>query len=831
MQNETLRHAQGELEAIRDNFAELYEFAPVGYFTLTADGVIKKLNLTAVTLLGTERKQLLNRYFRALVAHQDQHHWLHFFAHVKAHGAKDSIELSMQRRDGTVFQAQLHCVNPPSTTPTEALQVAMVDVSARADAQAVLTRQTQLLDHTGELAKVGGWEVNLHNMKLTWTKETFRIAEINSDVVPPIEEAINLYAPEARPVIEAAVQAAINNGTPYDLELPFITAKGRHLWIQTQVFAEMQHCKAVRIYVTFQDITERKQTALILQESEQHTKAILDNMLDGVITINANGLIDSFNKAASHIFGYVAEEVLGRNVSILMPEPHKNLHDNYLKQYFDTGEEHILGKQREVTGQHKDGHSFPMSLSTSKILRNGETVFIGLVRDITEQRHANEEINRLAFYDPLTNLPNRRLLFDRLKQAMHTSKRTSQHGALMFLDLDYFKQLNDTLGHDAGDELLQQVAIRLQACVREGDSVARMGGDEFVILLEALSAVPNEAAAQAELIAQKILASLGQAYRLRKNSYVITPSIGIVTFFQQNESMEELLKKADVAMYQAKAAGRNAARFFDYSMQAAAAVRLSLEKSLRRALTEQEFTLHYQLQVNAQGMPIGAEALVRWRHGKHGSVSPTAFIPLAEETGMILPLGQWVLETACEQLVSWAKKANTQQWTMAVNVSALQFSHPDFVKNVDKALLKTGANPHLLKLELTESMLLNDIDDVIVKMFEIKALGVTFALDDFGTGYSSLSYLKRLPLDQLKIDQSFVRDLMTDPNDAVIARTIVALGHSLGIKVMAEGVETLEQRNSLAEMGCDAYQGFYFASPVAITGLRTAVSKMPDILI
>ena len=354
-----------------------------------------------------------------------------------------------------------------------------------------------------------------------------------------------------------------------------------------------------------------------------------------------------------------------------------------------------------------------------------------------------------------------------------------------------------------------------------------MGGDEFVVLIEALSLYPHEAAAQAEALAHKVLAVLGQPYSLPHHTYVITPSIGIVVFLKQSDSMEQLLKKADVAMYQAKAAGRNNARFFDPAMQAAVKVRTELAKSMRSALEKQEFMLHYQLQVDANSTPTGVEALVRWNHATQGLIPPNAFIPLAEETGMILALGQWVLETACAQLASWAGAPSTAPWTMAVNVSVSQFAQPDFVTNVATALQKTGANPHLLKLELTESMLLKDVEDVIVKMVEIKALGVTFSLDDFGTGYSSLSYLKRLPLDQLKIDQSFVRDLLTVPNDAAIARTVVALAHSLSLKVIAEGVETLEQRDALAAMGCDAYQGFYFAKPVTAENLTKAISEIP----
>ncbi len=572
-----------------------------------------------------------------------------------------------------------------------------------------------------------------------------------------------------------------------------------------------------RYVVSHHDITRSKEQLLAgqtaLEESARHSQAVLDNMVDGVITIDVRGRIQSFNQAASRIFGYRLAEVLERNVSVLMPEPHRSHHDGYLHHFQHTGEARVIGKPREVEGQRKGGEVFPMSLSVSQTTRGGQPTFIGIVRDITQRRLHDEEIRQLAFYDPLTALPNRRLLMDRLHQALATSCRSLQHGAVMFLDLDHFKQLNDGWGHDMGDELLKQVAARLKACVREADSVARLGGDEFVVLLEALSPLAAEAATQAEAIANKVLYTLGQSYQLRGQVYDSTPSIGIVLFAQDQDSIEDLLKKADVAMYQAKSAGRNTARFYDPAMQAVALARTELERDLRHGLSTQQFVLHYQVQVDSQGAPTGAEALVRWQHPQRGRIPPGDFIPLAEETGLILPLGQWVLETACAQLQAWARNPATAHWSMAVNVSALQFAQADFVAHVVAALAKTGARPQLLKLELTESMLVNDVADVIAKMNALKAHGLNFSLDDFGTGYSSLSHLKSLPLDQLKIDQSFVRGVLTDGSDAVIARTIVALGHNLGLKVIAEGVETAEQRHFLAGIGCDAFQGYYFGRP------------------
>ncbi len=564
-----------------------------------------------------------------------------------------------------------------------------------------------------------------------------------------------------------------------------------------------------------------------LRASALHSQTILDHMLDGLITIDCAGLIQSCNRAACALFGYAAEELLGRNVRLLMPEPHATLHDAYLRHYCETGEMRVIGKAREVEGRHRDGHLLPVSLSISEIIGATPRSFIGLVRDIAPDRQRIEELHRLAFYDSLTGLPNRRLLTERLQHAMLAAARNGRHGALMLLDLDHFKQLNDTQGHGVGDELLLQVTQRLQAEVQsvahgaglggtlsEG-LVARLGGDEFVVLLEGLSGQDHEAATQVELLANKILLSLRQPYFLRGKSYQGTPSIGIVVLTQEQHGSDELLKRADVAMYQAKAAGRNTMRFFDPALQAIANEFIAFESDLRLGLEKQEFELHYQIQVDGEGCSTGVEALLRWRRGGAQMVPPVQFIPIAEANGLILPLGQWVLETACAQLKAWNDHPVRARWSMAVNVSALQLAQADFVECVGRALHKSGADPALLKLELTESMLVNDIEDVVAKMKAIKAYGVGFSLDDFGTGYSSLSILKRLPLQQLKIDQSFVRDILIDSNDAVIARTIVALAHNLDLRVIAEGVESAAQRDFLATIGCDAFQGYFFGRPMA----------------
>jgi len=436
-----------------------------------------------------------------------------------------------------------------------------------------------------------------------------------------------------------------------------------------------------------------------------------------------------------------------------------------------------------------------------------------------------ERLNYLAFYDPLTRLPNRSLLMDRLQHAMVSSKRTSRKGALMLIDLDNFKTLNDTLGHQVGDQLLQQIAQRLEACVRDSDTVARLGGDEFVVILENLSEHIFEATAQIEGVGEKILAALKHPFQFATHEQQSTASIGATLLDDKHQSINELLKQVDIAMYQAKKAGRNALRFFDPQMQASINARASLERELRKALQLHQFQLHYQMQVDSAYHPIGAEVLIRWEHPDRGMVSPLEFIPVAEETGIILPIGQWVLDNACAQIKAWQQHPLIQELSLAVNVSARQFRQPDFVAQVEAALEHHGIMPTRLKLELTESMLLEDIEHIIVTMNALKAIGVQFSLDDFGTGYSSLQYLKRLPLDQIKIDQSFVRDIVTDSSDRAIVRTIIAMAQGLSISVIAEGVENEEQRQCLLKLGCKYFQGYLFNKPVPIDQFEAQIKN------
>jgi diguanylate cyclase (GGDEF)-like protein/PAS domain S-box-containing protein len=570
--------------------------------------------------------------------------------------------------------------------------------------------------------------------------------------------------------------------------------------------------------VTFDNITERKRI-----EADLRVAATAFEAQIGIIVTDANGVILRVNRVFTEVTGYTAEEVIGQTPRMLKSGRHDAAF--YAEMW---GSIRRAGMwQGEIWDRRKSGEIYPKWMTIAAV-RGGDGVvthFVSTQADITERKAAEDEIKYLAFYDPLTHLPNRRLLHDRLHQALATVNRSHTHGALLFIDLDNFKTLNDTLGHDKGDLLLQQVAQRLATCLREGDTLARLGGDEFVVLLEGLSKNINEAAAQAERIGEKILSLLNHIYLLGDLEYRSTPSIGVTLFGNQHETIDELLKQADLAMYQAKAAGRNNLCFFDPEMQAVITARAALETDMRNGVRERQFVLYYQAQVDGDGLLTGAEVLVRWQHPQRGMVSPVEFIPLAEETGLILPLGHWILESACTQLAVWSTHANAVRLTLAVNVSAKQLHQPDFIEQVLEILNRTGADPCKLKLEITESLLMDDMEDTIAKMNTLKDRGIGFALDDFGTGFSSLSYLKRLPLEKLKIDQSFVRDVLTDPNDAAIAKAIVSLAQSMGLTVIAEGVETEGQRDFLARNGCHAYQGYLFSRPLPLEDFERFMSQ------
>ena len=625
------------------------------------------------------------------------------------------------------------------------------------------------------------------------------------------------FTPAQAQRMRSNLQRALDSNRRVEFE-DFFPLLGKWLEIRAYPFTE-------GLAVYFRDVTERRrsQEQLMLLETSV-------SRLNDIVLIAETGAshqqeprIVFVNDAFEQHTGYARSDVLDQSPRMLL-----ELGPTVTKlQELARGLQQTQKARTELMIKRKNGALFWVELEVVSVQANAEEVthWVAVGRDITQRKTAEDMIRHLAFYDALTDLPNRQLLLDRLQQALASSARTGVYGALMFIDLDNFKVLNDTLGHHIGDQLLQRVAHRLINSVRKTDTVARLGGDEFVVMVDDLSTDAETAAYKARRLAEKVLNALREPFQLTGHQHFATPSIGVTPFNGEQSDVAELLKQADLAMFQAKSMGRNQLCFFDPDMQASMSHHATIRSDLRVALREQQFTLHFQPQVDRLGVITGVEALVRWQHPQRGLMQPAEFIPVAEDTGLILPLGQWVLEQACEQLSRWALRPETGNLSIAVNVSVRQFRHPDFVDSVMAAISRTGIRPHRLKLELTESLLADRMEITIEKMGMLKGLGVTLSLDDFGVGYSSLSCLKRLPLDQLKIDKGFVADVLTDPNDAAISRAIITLAQSLSLQVVAEGVETVEQRDFLAYQGCDQFQGHLFSRPLPIEALESLLTQ------
>jgi diguanylate cyclase (GGDEF)-like protein/PAS domain S-box-containing protein len=688
MQNEQLRQAQEEIETSRDRFVELYEFSPVSYLTVNQNGTIESANLTASTLLGVSRKELIDRAFSNIVKDSDIDCWRSKFNRIKLLECGDefSFDIQAKRHDGGDLCLRVNCLRVKSGFGDDIARIALTD------------------------------------------------------------------------------------------------------------------------------ITERKKL-----EEIQRISAIAFETQDGIFVTDANAVIIRVNKAFTRISGYSSEEAIGQTPHLLSSG--KQDQDFYKKMWNSIN---AAGSwQGEIVNKHKDGSLYTEHLSVTAVkdelgvLTNYVSSFI----DVTETKAAEERINELAFFDPLTLLPNRRLFIDRLSQAISISRRSGQYHAVLFLDLDNFKIINDTHGHDKGDMLLKQVALRITQCLRASDTAARMGGDEFVVLLEGLGERDLAAASFTTDIGQKLLAVLYKIYDLEGYEYQSSVSIGATLFGPESTNVNEILKQADIAMYQAKSEGRDTMRFYSPEMQRLINDRVTLEQDLKIAVDQQQFELFYQIQVDSSGRATGAEALIRWNHPRRGLLSPMEFIPQAEETGLIIPIGQWVIETACkqlQQLQQWQDSPSTQNLPISINVSAKQFAQADFAKKLCLVVEDFGIDPQLLNLELTETLLVKNIGSIAIKMSELKQLGFDFELDDFGTGYSSLQYLKKLPIARLKIDQSFVKDIIDDPSDKAIVSTIIAMAHSLEFDVIAEGVETKEHMETLLDMGCRSFQGYHFGRPVPV---------------
>jgi len=625
-----------------------------------------------------------------------------------------------------------------------------------------------------------------------------------------------LVHPDDRGRVLEAMAAAAREGTHWHDEFRTLHDGDIVTWLEVDALPAPQADGELLWHGWFIDVSARRSAQLALADSERrHRQLFAANPIPMWVHDRETLRFLTVNDAAVAHYGHSYDQFLALTVADLRNGDGAPPAEGDAEAWPD----------RTVTVHHRlrSGRVVEVELTSQPLVWEGRPARLVMAVDVTARRRAQAEIQRLAYYDTLTQLPNRRLLSDRLRQSLSTSLRTGARGAVLVVDLDGFKRVNETRGHRSGDEVLMEIAARLKTCVRTEDTVARLAADEFAVVLERLGAEPRQAAARADEAAQRIIAALSRPFDLNGPRFHASASVGVAMFGDPEDGVDDLLVYADSAMHRAKASGRGSIRFYDPAMQVALQARAALEADLRRALSEGQLRLAYQAQVDANHHTVGAEVLLRWQHPDRGPIPPMAFIPLAEETGLIVPIGQWVLETACTQLAGWAREPATRGLRLSVNVSARQFRQPDFVHRVERALADSGAHPSRLRLELTESLLLDNINDCIAKMQSLKAIGVGFALDDFGTGYSSLSYLKRLPLDELKIDRSFIRDIATDPSDAVIVQTIIGMASNLGLTVIAEGVETVDQMAFLSRHGCGAYQGWLFGKPVPVSEFEASL--------
>ncbi|AEF99989.1 sensor domain-containing protein [Methylomonas methanica] len=700
----------------------------------------------------------------------------------------------------------------------EGAVVCATDITPLKQQQERLHHSESLLREAQHIAHLGHWEQDLATSELTWSEEVCRIFELDADHCPPtFPILIDPVHPDDRAAINKAYLASQTVDKPITIDHRLLFADGRVKWVRKCFITHRDaDDRPSRLVGTVQDITAER----LIDEQLLLAASVFESSLNGILITDAGGRIIKVNQTFTEILGYSPEEVLGHKPGLFKSGYHDK---DFYRKLWSTLK--LAGKwQGEIWDQRKNGECVPLWQSISAVSDSeGHVIrYIGVFYDLSEQKRTAEHIHHLAYYDSLTDLPNRQLFTERCELALENVRRTHQLLAVLFLDLDRFKHVNDSLGHPVGDELLRAVAQRLKNILRHGDTVARLGGDEFIVLLDDVENLEI-----IEHVATKILEGFAKPFMAREHKLEIGTSIGISRYPEDGKDATTLIKHADLALYQAKEQGRGMFQFYDVRLTERAKERLFLESELREALVREELLVHYQPQYSlADDRLIGAEVLLRWHHSEHGIIPPDKFISIAEDTGLIVPIGEWVLQTACRQAKTWLAAGYDFQ-RMAVNLSGVQIERSDMLATVRQVLKDTGLPANYLELEITETYIMQQAQQNIRIMEDLRALGVALAVDDFGTGQSSLGYLKRLPVDKLKIDRSFIMDIPQDSNDMAITRAIIALGHNLHLTVLAEGVETAEQSAFLKELGCDEAQGYYYSRPLEAASYERFLKKRP----
>ena len=795
------------LDDFHSQLARIIESSTDAIVGKTLDGIITSWNLGAEKLFGHTAKEAIGNRMLLIFPPGREAEEVEILARIAAGETIENFETVRMRKDGTLIDVAV-TISPIKDPQGRIIGASKVAHSiekrkrAEADLKESTLRLQLLIEHAP--AAIAMFDRNMRYIAASrrWLAdygldEQSLVGRSHYEVFPEI--------PNRWKSIHARCLAGEVLSADEDA---FRRADGTVQWIKWDIRPWRTATQDIGGIVIFsEDITERKKA-----NDDLRIAAAAFECQEGMAITSREGIILRVNSTFFEMTGLKAADVIGKPATSLQISDEDPL--IWLKVMRALKADGFW--KGEVWNQRTDGKPYVawMTITAVRGQDGRATHYVAVFADITENKRAEASIHRLAYFDPLTQLPNRRSLQDHLARMIGGGRRDHVIHAVIFIDLDNFKVLNDTRGHDAGDELLREAAVRIRDNLRSRDTVARLGGDEFVVVLEELGEESAEAAVMAGAVSEKLRQALAQPYELGNFRFHCSASLGVTLFRGDEETLDTVLKHADLAMYQAKSAGRNSVRFFDPDMQTALDKRSSLEADLRQAAALDQLRLHYQPQVDRNGRVIGAEALLRWFHPQRGLVSPAEFIPLAEDTGMIIPIGQWVLRAACLQLAAWAEVPELHRLRVAVNVSALQFRLPDFVELVKGTLGRTGANPRRLTIEITESVVLGNVEDTLAKMQSLRATGIGFALDDFGTGHSSLSYLSRLPLNELKIDKSFVANLPGNRNDAVITQTIITMATSLGLDVIAEGVETRAQHEFLQDNGCHLHQGYLFSRPL-----------------